>query len=369
MRKKSPSRTPQSLTKRNRHELNASEDEGDYDVGTPDRQFETTGSIDTTGSPNYGWSLSDHHDNESPIGWRHENSSKRSDYSPEPAYMRQRIRPYDNYDSYPYNSDVLIRESTHHEYRSKTVRTTASVPNSSSDTSNIYTYMIIGIIVLLIVSGMYAFSAPNPRKTPVQCPEFKELDKRFTHQDKLLWKSLKVGTEGVLNKDPTRPSVFLFAYNDKKSIDKVMLEIVNATASCMKSKNPIQLKSSALANEAMIRDHGEVIKAFKKQLQQEGIMYVADINKVPIEAAKAFHSICDTITPLVSRVVIFFTMHLPNLNRNMSTKEILMLVEQELEKSWNRYGEGIITENTLQALIARITDQVFLLHSENEISL
>lgn len=362
MRKKSPSRTPQSFTKHNRHETNSSEDEKDYDVGTPDRQYETTGSLETTGSPNYGWSFDEHHTNESPVGWRHEYSSKRSDYSPESAYIRQRVHPYDNYDRY-------IPEPGHREFRTKTERTTPSMSNSSSDPSNIYTFIIVGIIVLMVVAGFYTFSAPTPLKTPVQCPEFKELNKRFTHQDKLLWKSLKVGTEGVLNKDPTRPSVFLFAYNDKESIDKVMLEIVNATASCMKSKNPIQLKGIELANEAMIRDHGEVIKAFKKQLQQEGIMYVADINKVPIEAAKAFHSICDTITPLVSRVVIFFTMHLPNLNRNMSTKEILMLVERELEKSWNRNGEGVITENTLQALIARITDQVFLLHSENEISL
>lgn len=362
MRKKSPSRTPQSLTKRNRHELNSSDDDGDYDVGTPDRQYETTGSLDTTGSPTYGWSLDEHHTNESPMGWRHEYNSKRSDYSSESVYIRERVRPYDNYDRY-------ISESTHREFRSKAEQATPSTTNSSSNPSNIYTYIIIGIIVLMVVSGIYALSAPAPRKTPVQCPEFKELDKRFTHQDKLLWKSLKVGTEGVLNKDPTRPSVFLFAYNDKESIDRVMLEIVNATASCMKSKHPIQLKSSAWANEAMIRDHGEVIKAYKKQLQQEGIMYVADINKVPIEAAKAFHSICDTITPLVSRVVIFFTMHLPNLDRYMSTKEILMLVEKELEMSWNRNGDGAITENTLQALIARITDQVFLLHSENEISL
>lgn len=362
MRKKSPSRTPQSLTKRNRHELNSSEDDGDYDVGTPDRQYETTESLDTTGSPNYGWSLDEHQAKESSIGWRHEYNSKRSDYSPESAYIRQRVRPYDNYEQY-------ISESIHREFRSKAERTTPSLSNTPSDPSNIYTYIIVGIIILMIVSGLYAFSASDLRKTPVQCLEFKELDKRFTHQDKLLWKSLKVGTEGVLNKDPTQPSVFLFAYNDQKSIDKVMLEIVNATASCMKSKNPIQLKSSALANEAMLRDHGEVIKAFKKQLEQEGIMYVADINKVPTEPAKAFHSICDTVTPLVSRLVIFFTMHLPNLNRNMSTKEILMLVEQELEKSWNRNGEGAITENTLQALIARITDQVFLLHSENEISL
>lgn len=341
MRPKSPSRTPQSATKRNRYELHSSDEENDdgLDQGSPERRNDT--SLDTTGTPNYGWNISNRSEaNSRDLGWK-------------PDLRKRNINESYSYSESSFHSDKIDRKKLP-ERRPEPQQTDS------------FTIVAVVLIILLIFLGVYVFGSLAAKKTPVQCPEFKELTKRFTHQDTLMWKSLKVGTEGVLNKDPTKPSVFLFAYNDKRGIDNVMLQIVNATASCMNSKNPIQLSSDALATDAMRRDSGEVIKAFKYQLQREGIMYVADINKVPIEAAKAFHAICDTVTPLVSRLVVYFTMQLEQYHGNMSTKEILKLVEQELENNW--YKKDVINDNTLKALIGRITDQVFLLHSESEIA-
>lgn len=347
MRPKSPSRTPGSASKRSQRAIYSSEDEEmdenvelessgrRSDLESPDHRSDS--SFNRSSPRNYGWNRNI---NDSPtIGWRIEEQKE---------FTQIKYR----------NTAYRIPESAR---TSQTMSLSSNERKSDQSESNNVIYVFCALILLLIVG--YLMLSTKQQKVPVQCPEFKELHKRLTHQDLLLWKSLKVGTEGVLNKDPTKPSIFLFAYNDKRSINNIMLEIINATASCMKSKNPVQLNSDALATDAMRKDYGEVIQSYKEQLKDEGIMYVADINKVPIEAAKAFHAICDTVTPLVGRLVVFFTMHINNYHRNMSTNEILNLVEQELENNW--FKEGVINDNTLKALIGRITDQVFLLHSEH----
>lgn len=240
---------------------------------------------------------------------------------------------------------------------------------SQSLTNPISLITLAGIVVLLVLL-YYAFFVRSSSQLPTkfQCLDFKEqLPKQFTHQDELLWKSLKIGIENVLNKKPSKPSVFLLAYNDIETSRNVMEKILNATANCMKSQDPIKLDGESFATEAMIKDYGEIIAKYQTQLEHNGIMYVSDINKTPIEAAQVFHAICDTITPLVERAVIFFTIYLDPYDRHMSSNEILNLVEKKLESNWYNDGnDNSINDNTLKALIVRVTDQVFLLHSENK---
>lgn len=238
-----------------------------------------------------------------------------------------------------------------------------SPPPDRSDQSN--THLIItGIIVAIIAGtiGAYALRLKNVSmtKSKIECPQFKELSKKFTHQDKQLWKELKIGIENVINGTPAQPSVFLLAYNDQLTSKNVMAQIVNATAQCLQSHDPIELDGGTFVTDRMLMDYGQIIEMYRKRLEDTGIMYVADIHKVPGQAAQAFHTICDTVTPFVERSVIFFTMYVNQYDHQMSDHRIRSLVEEKLEHNWDD-----INHDTLNALIGRVTYQVFFLHPES----
>lgn len=216
-------------------------------------------------------------------------------------------------------------------------------------------------IVIYLVFGLSSQSiAP---KQPISCPQFKELTKYFLHQDMLLWKSLRIGIENVLNENPAKPSVFLLAYSDIETTENLMAKILNATANCMQTKRPIQLNGATFATNEMVKDYGEIIAKYRDELKKEKILYVSDVNKTPAAAAQVFHTICDTVEPLVEKAVIFFTVYLEPDNYDPNPISLLHKVEQVLENNW--HTDNAVSENTLKALIGRVTDQVFLLRSEN----
>lgn len=245
---------------------------------------------------------------------------------------------------------VVPSHTEKRKLESSRTETTASDPK----------FIYIAVLIVAIFAGIAAYIIrPAPAKR-IECPQFKELTQYFTNQDVTLWKSLKVNIENVVNQTPAEPSVFLLAYHDSVTSKNVMAKILNATANCMKSSDPIQLDGGTFATESMLQDYGEIITAYRKRLEHEGIMYVSDLDKLPAKAAQAFHTICDTVTPFVERSVIFFTMYVDQYDgKEMSHQRIHHLVESQLENNWID-----INHNTLRALIGRVTDQVFLLHSE-----
>lgn len=110
---------------------------------------------------------------------------------------------------------------------------------------------------------------------------FELSERRFPKQDKKLWESLKFSVESVLNDIPTRPSIFLFAYEDADSAHKITRSIVEQTAECMESRmNALELSPEDLADSQMITDYGVVIKKYQNQLESSGVMLVNDLNKV-----------------------------------------------------------------------------------------
>lgn len=224
---------------------------------------------------------------------------------------------------------------------------------------------VAATVLVLSLLIIYYIIWPTTSTSPMlyDCPQFKELTKQFGKQDKLLFKSLKAGIESVLNNRPPNPSVFLLAYSDMESAKRLMEEIVRATANCMNSNRPIELDGKSFATEEMTGDYGVIIDRYRGQLEENGIMYVADLNRVPFEAAQAFHTICDTVTPLVHRAVIFFTIKLYESESNITAKKLSEMVENELQKNWRQ--DDKIEVDTLKALIGRVTDQVFLLKTEN----
>lgn len=273
-------------------------------------------------------------------------------------------------DSVSERGDETVQNDSNREnksYESKASprrkRTHPTEYQSTQDTSFNFNVIIVIVVILVGVSSSYVlFANKNAAFKKVECPQFKELTKEFHNQDEFLWRSLKKGIENVLNLKPTQPSIFFLAYNDKKTSNILVSKILNATANCMQSQNPIQLDGGTFATEAMIKDYGEVIATYRKPLESEGILYVADVNKTPAKAAQAFHPICDTITPLVERSVIFFTMYVDQYDRHMPNPKILEMVQNQLENNWRA-----IDHNKLDPLIGRVTDQVFLLHSEKDI--
>lgn len=246
------------------------------------------------------------------------------------------------------------------KYQSGSLRT-EPMPTAATN-SDAWKYVAIAVIAVLVFL-VYGWKSQHllPAKEPISCPEFKELPKHFLHQEMLLWKSLKIGIENVLNENPAKPSVFLLAHSDHTTMQKVMTQILNATAHCMQSNRPIQLNGATFATAEMINDYGVFIAKYRDELTQEKIMYVSDVNETPAAAAQVFHAFCDTVEPLVSKAVIFFTVYLEPGNYEHSTASVSQKVEQILEHNWSN---DVVSENTVKALIGRVTDQVFLLHSE-----
>lgn len=221
-------------------------------------------------------------------------------------------------------------------------------------------YVVMVLVVLGVIFGGYAiFVNLKPRMIAHKqhCVEFDELAKQFTHQDPKLWKSLRKGVEGVLNDEPQRPSIFLLAYNDLSTSEQLMENILNATATCMQSSNPIRLDGNSV-----VGNHGDLIAKYKDQCKSSGIMYISNIDRITMPAAQMFHVFCDTIEPLVERAVIFLTIHIQQYERNIRPNQLSRLIETDLERYWHDTDA-----NTLEALIARVTDQVFLLHPEQRL--
>lgn len=243
----------------------------------------------------------------------------------------------------------------------------ARMKNDSSSTAHnstlYYNYIMMAIVVIItILASIFIVSSRSADKNEfkkTECPQFKEMSKEFVHQDQQLFKSLKVSIENVINQTPAQPCVFLLAYNDPETSKHLMTKILNATANCMQSQNPIQLEGGTFVTDAMLKDYGEIIEANREPLKNAGILYVSDVNKIPAMAAQAFHSICDAHEPLVSRSVIFFTMYVDQDGQNLSPNQISKLVETQLTSNWDA-----INHNTLNALVGRVTEQVFLLRSE-----
>lgn len=310
----------------------------------------------------------DNVDDEPSFDREHDSYEHRSDTSFEYSYSKLRVDLRDltardgGYEMLTKNKKNASLESNDSPHQHKeTGHTAANAAQSSQNLIFIY-IAIFGVILIGSFAMFFLWSDKEDAQKRIECPQFKELTKEFLHQDQLLWKSLKINIENVVNRTPAQPGVFLLAYNDPDTIKSVMAKILNATANCMQSRHPIQLEAATFATEAMIKDYGEIIAAYRQPLEHNGILYVADINKMPAMAAKAFHTICDTVTPLVERSVIFFTMYVDQYDRNMSPREIHNVVEHQLESNWQA-----INQDALKALVGRVTNQVFLLHSEKTI--
>lgn len=222
-------------------------------------------------------------------------------------------------------------------------------------------------LVVIIIIGLAAYTifqslnkndraASEPR---IRC-SFEVAQREFPNQNSILWKSLEHGVENVLNDIPTSPSIFLLAYQDVNSANRITRSIVKRTTECMQSTvNALELSPADLESNEMKLDYGVVIAKYRNQLAKSGVMLVNDLNKVPTEVAPAFHSFCDVQNPLVDRSIIFLTLQLTRQIHSSSNTNTLLLVESYLRSNWSGLQSFI-----LDPLITRVTDQVFILNKE-----
>lgn len=145
--------------------------------------------------------------------------------------------------------------------------------------------VIVSVVVLAAVAFIYHTNRPplvvNGMNRPLLRCSFEDSVLDFPKQDKMLWKSLRISIESVLNDIPTRPSIFLLAYEDLASANKITRSIVERTTECMDSKvNALVLRPDDLAHNEMQKDYGVVITKYQNQLQKSGVMLVHDLNKV-----------------------------------------------------------------------------------------
>lgn len=332
------------LRKRLRNELSdaGASDGSDSDPDSFTNQDKSNHQNTTIRTDEYSRSYDSDHLNESRIHYSH--TSHERSYTASPGREFRRIPESMNYG------------------QSRAFKTHSAPKSESSSTLGIIV-LAFGAAIVIVCCAIYGLSMLSSKpKEPISCPQFKELTKHFRHQDMLLWKSLKVGIENVINENPAKPSVFLLAYSDIETSRDVMAKILNATAECMQTTRPIQLNGATFATPEMVKDYGEIIAKYRNELKQEKIMYVSDVNKTPAAAAQVFHTICDTVEPLVEKAVIFLTVYLEPGNYEQNAASVLRKVEQTLETNWH---SNAVSENTLKALIGRVTDQVFLLHSES----
>lgn len=251
-----------------------------------------------------------------------------------------------------FNSDSSKNRSQNSSYNS-------SGNESVLFSSNPLIYIIAGVS-LLIAIWLGFCQTPAKQLANVECLQFKELSKQFPHQNSDLWKALKVSTENVINGLPPRPAVFLIAHNSIQTSNVILPKILNATASCMQVQNPISLNGGSLASPEMQKDYGEFIAMYEGLLKREKILFISDVNRIPSTTAEAFHTICDTVTPLVEQSIIIFTMKIDQFDdRTMEYDSLSKMVETELRENWK-----YVKANALQALITRVTDQIIWLRSE-----
>lgn len=121
-------------------------------------------------------------------------------------------------------------------------------------------------------------------------------------------------------------------------------------------------------------DYGYPIEQYKKKLKEGNVFLIVNLNdvstklylvpnyhlifpiyKIPPNAARALHTICDTYSPIAPDVVIFLSLRTHLSTSNGTPAEIAY---QTLRELWQK-----VPDNELDALITRVIDQVLLLQS------
>lgn len=170
-----------------------------------------------------------------------------------------------------------------------------------------------------------------------------DLQNNFPDQDRKLFKSLKVGVEGMMNGEPMVMSLFS---TEISVIDDVMAQVIKATQKCInQSQDPLSLSSEHLGPK--------MVENYKQELQRRSIMIINNVEEALPSTVPSLHSFCDTYNPLVSHSIIFITIKVPAKPQGKPVEYITDFLNQQ----WRT-----LPDHVRSPLITRILDQTFFLN-------
>lgn len=155
-------------------------------------------------------------------------------------------------------------------------------------------YLQIGSIIIVIAILIYCCCALNePINEDIKvdgnrkrCNVFR-LVSEFPNQRNPIWKALKFGIETTINDDPTKPSIYLFVYNDPVTVSRFTSAVIRLTRNCMETRaKPLVLGRDALSSTEMQKDYGVALEKYKPELSNSGVLLVNDLDQVSITNSK-----------------------------------------------------------------------------------
>lgn len=234
-----------------------------------------------------------------------------------------------------------------------------TVPESKTQSSNFMPLLLViaAVVICLFAVVIYWLSKPPPVKFQ-HCDKFvTELRPKYPTIDPMLWTTLNVSVNRALYRKPGEPSTFIFLY-DSSSVQKSLVEdVVAITSRCFDGTRPIRLTNADFETPEIAADYGAFLQQYKRPLEERGIMVVQNLDQVPAKAARALFTICDSYGPLVERAVIFFTIDISQLSRQVSGSDQspTEIAENLLRDQWRNGLKG----DTLVPLLVRLTENVF----------
>ncbi|KAM7357521.1 torsin interacting protein [Cochliomyia hominivorax] len=216
---------------------------------------------------------------------------------------------------------------------------------------------VVHLALFLGILAIGAYLAWPDNVPQIKSCSFDSLQKSYPQQEPRLWRSLKVGIEMILNKRTPKPVIYLFAHHGDELDFQLIKNIALRSSSCFGQQMiPVKIENNDfISAPGREDDYGHVIEKYKAKIKQGNVILIANLNEIPAKAARALHSICDTHSPIAKDVVIFLTLTINENKEGSAVKK----AEDTLKELW----ESELAYNELDALITRVTDQVFVLKS------
>lgn len=104
---------------------------------------------------------------------------------------------------------------------------------SKSSTPQIRMLVLIGLILIAIIAVVPAYLKDPVENIKIyQNCSFLDLEKKYQTQIEILWKSLRIGIESVLNNEKPSPAIYLLLHNGKKSSRNLVKNIALRASEC-----------------------------------------------------------------------------------------------------------------------------------------
>ncbi|XP_037930609.1 torsin-1A-interacting protein 1 [Teleopsis dalmanni] len=216
-----------------------------------------------------------------------------------------------------------------------------------------YTKSLI-VVIAVIGLSMYFFVILKAQQPTNKSCSFNELRQKYPTQQEKIWRRLEVGIENILNKRVESPAVYLFVHK-VQGIEEIITEIAKRFSFCFgDDMKPVEIESKDFTSQEAEFDYGYAIEKYKSKIKEGKVILIANLNEIPAGAARALHTICDTISPIANEVIIILKLAVPDLEGHA-----VQSARNTLENLWG----SKLKNNELDALITRVTEDVIALRS------